>query len=534
MIRLTAVNSETSGKTLRLAGQFVVEMTMPEQGPKLPHQLERTTLVEGQDFMKEIFRLSVECADRELVLSERSGKAGQGIQLMGKRRTTFKTRFGSVVVPRIRIKHKYDQSTEIPSHRKWATPKQIMICAGLKEAVCDLAAKVSYGNTLRQLERETGEVGILSKSSICNILHEAGAQLQEAQQKRASIVYEQDNTAKVVLGRAESYVAESFFEDVYMQGKELTEENVAEMFEEIDWDARLEMEVALDNPLIDVTTNRFTEGVINSEVDLPAITSPSAKAINEAQILLQADEVVVASQEKAGGKYLLSYNAVVNSQEQKYYFSAPSAARLFHDVGGLLASLGVHQEGKQLVLISDCADWIRFWYDGAAIREKVSILCWWHLKKKCRGLIGEAIGNLEQRDAMKEKIMKLLLRGEVTEVCEYLTEVMTDWEDEVCQIEIKAIDKLIKLKEYLQSRQAHIPNYLARVKAGEWIASTQVEKLNDFAVSQRCKKKNGMRWKRVGVGAIAALEVARRNGELTQWREQGKLPQWSELVAIAA
>jgi hypothetical protein len=82
------------------------------------------------------------------------------------------------------------------------------------------------------------------------------------------------------------------------------------------------------------------------------------------------------------------------------------------------------------------------------------------------------------------------------------------------------------LKEYLLLRQEHIPNYLHRLKTKQWIASVKVEKFHDWSVSVRCKKQNGMRWKQKGVGAIAALEVVRRNGELVEWRETAKLPNW--------
>ena len=61
-------------------------------------------------------------------------------------------------------------------------------------------------------------------------------------------------------------------------------------------------------------------------------------------------------------------------------------------------------------------------------------------------------------------------------------------------------------------------------RAGLWIASTRVEKYNDWAVSARCKHQ-GMSWSPQGVLALAALEAARRNGELDAWRRDGALPE---------
>ncbi len=64
-----------------------------------------------------------------------------------------------------------------------------------------------------------------------------------------------------------------------------------------------------------------------------------------------------------------------------------------------------------------------------------------------------------------------------------------------------------------------------RREAGLWIASNRVEKLNDWAVSQRCKGL-GMDWTREGVLALAALQAASRNGELPFWRSNRSLPTW--------
>jgi hypothetical protein len=122
------------------------------------------------------------------VLSQRAGKDNGGIQLIGKRRYTCKTRFGKVEVKRTRIKHKSDGSTEIPAHRAWGTPRQVFIAAGLKEAVCNLVVKQSFSSTVRQLEAQTGQEKIISKSTVGNILHREGQRLSEANLKRAAEV----------------------------------------------------------------------------------------------------------------------------------------------------------------------------------------------------------------------------------------------------------------------------------------------------------------------------------------------------------
>ena len=67
-----------------------------------------------------------------------------------------------------------------------------------------------------------------------------------------------------------------------------------------------------------------------------------------------------------------------------------------------------------------------------------------------------------------------------------------------------------ELIEYLEKRRAYIPNYQQRQRAGLWIASTRVEKYNDWGVSARCKHQ-GMSWSPQGVPtAVTTLRVPGR------------------------
>ncbi len=95
-----------------------------------------------------------------------------------------------------------------------------------------------------------------------------------------------------------------------------------------------------------------------------------------------------------------------------------------------------------------------------------------------------------------------------------------------------AVEELIK---YLENRRAYIPDYQQRQRAGLWIASTRVEKYNDWAVSARCKHQ-GMSWSPPGVLALAAMEATRRNGERDAWRRDRALPERAlpELTGQAA
>jgi hypothetical protein len=76
----------------------------------------------------------------------------------------------------------------------------------------------------------------------------------------------------------------------------------------------------------------------------------------------------------------------------------------------------------------------------------------------------------------------------------------------------KAVEDLIG---YLEKRRGYIPDSQERQRVGLWIASTRVEKFNDWAISGRCKHR-GMSWSPQGVLALAALEAARRNESIAR------------------
>ena len=108
-----------------------------------------------------------------------------------------------------------------------------------------------------------------------------------------------------------------------------------------------------------------------------------------------------------------------------------------------------------------------------------------------------------------------LWKGEV-EAAIQLLRAASEWVRNPASVE--------ELIGYLEKRRAYIPDYEQRRRAGLWIASTRVEQNNDWAVSARCKHQ-GMSWSPQGVLALAALEAARRNGELDAWRRDRVLPE---------
>lgn len=308
---------------------------------------------------------------------------------------TFKTAFGTVEVRRRRIKHKADDSTEVPSASAWETPQQVTITQGLRDATCDAMLRESSRKSLRELEEHAREPGLLSRVTVLNIVRSEGRQLRAAAKRRAHAVF---------------------------------------------------------------------------------LTDPEARR----------------------------------------HFCEKDARSIIYLVGAVLATRGVHQGKLALLFVNDGARWIRDWFEGLNVPSKTMVLCWYHLAKRCLSDLGQACSGRKHRDQMCPEVLRHLWEGRVDDALAFLAEHRKDKE-------IRSRPALDQFVEYLNNRRPYLPNYSQRRQAGVWIASNRVEKLNDWAVSQRCKGL-GMDWTREGILGLAVLEATRRNDELTIWRSNRTLP----------
>ena len=158
---------------------------MPQQDEHLPDQIESYVHQAGLEIQRRLFQVLIEKADQELVLQQRHGKGGAGIQRRGTRPFTFKTIFGEVAVERSRISHNHDGTIEIPSATAWNTSHQLHITQNLRDAVCDQMSDQSAGKSRTDVCQYAGDESLLGRSTIIDIVHQEGEQLIVAQRKRA-------------------------------------------------------------------------------------------------------------------------------------------------------------------------------------------------------------------------------------------------------------------------------------------------------------------------------------------------------------
>ncbi|HWT80060.1 MAG TPA: hypothetical protein VN648_14840, partial [Candidatus Methylomirabilis sp.] len=150
-INLGPVHRDDQAFSLQLS--LGMSLPVPSQDEHLPDQIEAFVHQAGLQIQRRLFRALIEKADQELVLQNRRGKAGAGIQRRGTRPFTFKTTFGEVTVQRSRISHKHDGTIEVPSARAWETSHQLHITRNLRDAVCDQFSDRSAGESRAEVCR---------------------------------------------------------------------------------------------------------------------------------------------------------------------------------------------------------------------------------------------------------------------------------------------------------------------------------------------------------------------------------------------
>jgi hypothetical protein len=492
---ITCSRVNSSGRALALDARLQLSLSMPDQDEHLPETIEASVHHVGLELQRELFRVLMEKADQELVLRQRHGKDAAGIQCRGTRPLTFKTTFGEVVVRRSRILHQKDGTTEVPSANAWKTSHRLAITQNLRDAVCDHLSDQSAGDSRIDICQDAEDEKLLGRSTVLDIVHQEGERLLAAQRARAQAVLSEASEA-----------------DLALLGPAVSDPDALTGLVDDDplWNESEEaLAVWEETPAEWIAT-----GFPGCEPAFP-VSRDEPRAADEGFVIVEPDEVKTKAQPSTGRKEIWTFTAVVLVAGLRYVFAEASADGLWLQVSALLLELGVLRGARRLLVLGDGASWIRTWFESLGISPKAMIVCWWHLRKRCYEQLSTAGGLKERRRDLEKELLGQLWEGKVDAALALLQGAL-EWVRNP-----KGVQDLIA---YLEKRRAYIPNYGQRQQAGLWIASTRVEKLNDWSVSARCKHQ-GMSWSSRGVLALAALEAARRNGELGGWRQKGELPE---------
>jgi Uncharacterised protein family (UPF0236) len=482
-------------QTFSVALSLEMSLPIPPQDQHLPDQIEAHVHQAGLELQRRLFRVLIEKADHELVLQQRHGKGGAGLQRRGTRPFTFKTIFGEVTVQRSRILHKHDGTMEVPSAVAWNTSHQLMITGNLRDAVCDQMSDQSARESRADVCQYAGDEDLLGTSTIIDIVHQEGEHLIAAQRQRARATLA--DASETQLARLGPLPADP-----------------DAVTGPVDDDPPLDVSEEAQAEWEEVQAEWIATGFPGCEPAFP-VAPDEPRVVDEGFVIVEPDEVKTKAQPSSGRKEVWTYTAMVLVAGLRYGFAEATAEGLWLQVSGLLLGLGVLCGERRLLVLGDGASWIRTWFEGLGIDSKAMVLCWWHLRKRCYESMSSAGGPKDRRRALEKELLGELWVGEVGAAIELLRGAL-EWVRNPTAVE--------DLIGYLEKRRAYIPDYQERQRAGLWIASTRVEKFNDWAVSARCKHQ-GMSWSPPGVLALAALEAARRNGELDEWRRIRELPE---------
>jgi len=480
---------------LSLDLELQMSLPMPDQDEHLPDQIEAAVHQVGLEVQRRLFQVLIEKADQQLVLQQRHGKGDAGIQRRGTRPFTFKTIFGAVTVARSRILHKKDGSMEVPSAVAWNTSHQLMLTRNLRDAICDQMGAQSAGKSRAEVCQDAGDEDLVGHSTIIDIVHHEGEQLVVAHRERArAILCDAPEAELALLGPAAAdpdAVTGPADDDPPWDDSEVAQ---------AEWEQ--------------IQAEWIATGFPGCEPAFP-VAEAEPRRVDEGFVIVEPDEVKTKAQASTGRKEVWTYTAVVLVAGLRYAVAEATAEGLWLQVSALLLELGVLSGARRLLVLGDGAAWIRTWFEGLGIAPKAMIVCWWHLRKRCYEQLSSAGGPKERRRALEKELLGQLWEGKVDAAIELLRGAL-EWVRNPAAVE--------ELIAYLERRRGYIPDYQQRRRAGLWIASTRVEKYNDWAVSARCKHQ-GMSWSPQGVLALAVLEAARRNGELDAWRRDRVLPE---------
>ena len=241
-------------------------------------------------------------------------------------------------------------------------------------------------------------------------------------------------------------------------------------------------------------------------------------AVEERQVLVTLDEILTRAPMRR--EYIELRTAYVVTRAGYRYVSGVGDTFL-QQLQGLLEQL--LSPGYALLGIADCARWIRDFFaeDLAAVADKTLLLDWYHLRTPCAVEASRACHGRTAKARFLRRLRRRLWRGDVPGAVRVIRHEVP---------RARPGSMLATFGEYLQARQAYIPNYWERWRACRYIGSGRMEKANDLVVARR-QNGRGMHWSGETSEALAALSTLMLNGE---WEQYWQPPAPEKSRAVAA
>lgn len=501
---------DVDGDCYTVSGRFEWSLTVCQD--QAPDQVQREVDRMGQLVKRQVYGGVLEEVDCRIV--QQWQLANGDLQKRGCRPFSFVTPFGTVAVRRTRVWDRRRNCWHVPSAVAWDTPHRKYIVPGLREAAMDEMREHSARKAERRLSQQAHEPQLLGVSTIVKVMHEEGNGLVNAQRQRALNVLKEDPQA-VKKGLATWPDELVPAPDVSANCEASCEVAQLDNEEPVELSAGEEQEV-MDRAVGFLEPSAACSGISADKTsDESCSTEPAKRIVDAGRVLVQPDEVKTKAQASQDGKENWTYTATIQVDERTCYLAESSAADLSRLVAAWLCCLGVLGGVRQLLVIGDGATWIRRWFEGLKLPGKEMVLCWFHLAKRVYQRLSASGFSKERRQAIEHEVLSHLWQGDLAGAVWVLWGVREEARQP------KWIEDLIR---YLLRRRVYLPDYGTRHRARLWIASNRVEKWNDWAVSNRCKRR-GMSWTEEGVLSLATHESADRNNELKPWRRTHELAQ---------
>ena len=341
-ITLGSVNSDNQTFSLQLS--LEMSLPTPPQDQDLPEQIEAHVHRAGLEIQRRLFQVLIEKADQELVLQNRHGNGGAGIQRRGTRPFTFKTIFGEVTVQRSRISHNLDGSIEVPSAAAWETSHQLQITQNLRNAVCDQMSDQSAGKSLVDVCQNAGDEELLGRSTIIDVVHQEGEQLIDAQRDRAWAILDDASDAQLAL-----------------LGPAVVDPEVLTGF--VDDDPPVDDSEEAQEEWEQTSAEWVATGFPGCEPACPKAKN-EPRSVDDGFVIVEPDEVKTKAQPSTGRKEVWTFTVVVLVAGLKYAFAEATTEGLWLQVSALLLELGALSGERRLLVLGDGASWIRAWFES--------------------------------------------------------------------------------------------------------------------------------------------------------------------------